>query len=45
MHGPCLGVIAEDFTAYIAESDQQPAACALGVLVGPGGSVLSAAGM
>ena len=38
------GEIAEDFTAYFAKSDQQPAACALGVLVGPGGSVLSAGG-
>ena len=38
------GEIAEDFTAYFAQSDQQPAACALGVLVGPGGSVLSAGG-
>ena len=37
------GEIAEDFTAYFAESEQLPTACGLGVLVG-GEGVISAGG-
>ena len=38
------GEIAEDFTAYFAESEQVGAACGLGVLVGNDRSVLAAGG-
>lgn len=38
------GEIAEDFTAYFVESEQTPAACALGVLVGRDQAVLAAGG-
>jgi molecular chaperone Hsp33 len=38
------GEIAEDFTAYFAESEQTPAACALGVLVDRNQTVISAGG-
>ena len=38
------GEIAEDFAAYLTESDQVGSACALGVLVAPDESVLAAGG-
>ncbi len=38
------GEIAEDFTAFFAESEQSPAACALGVLIDVDHSIISAGG-
>jgi len=39
------GEIAEDFTRYLAESEQQPSIVSLGVLIAPDGSCKSAGGI